>query len=180
MKSGRLITRRRARGRGAGTAKWLGAAAMAFLAFTFVASCLVAQFSLHFRRPVTPARIVTLSVNRGTFFVRVHDGASVNSYDVFVSRVSMVRHRPVRWPQLGFTRRMENRWGIIFYTYPIPLWLPFVLIALPTGWIWYSDRRVKAWQCAKCRYDLRGLEGGGEGGGDKIVCPECGTAKGEG
>ena len=33
-----------------------------------------------------------------------------------------------------------------------------------------------AWLCPKCGYDLRGLEGGG----DKIVCPECGSAKGEG
>ena len=48
----------------------------------------------------------------------------------------------------------------------IPLWLPLLLIAAPTAWLWYTDRRAKPWQCAKCRYDLRGLDGG--------VCPECG------
>ena len=48
----------------------------------------------------------------------------------------------------------------------IPLWLPLLLIAAPTAWLWYTDRRPKPWQCPKCRYDLRGLDGG--------VCPECG------
>ena len=41
-----------------------------------------------------------------------------------------------------------------------------LLIALPTVSLWYTDRRAKPWQCPKCRYDLRGLDGG--------VCPECG------
>ena len=50
----------------------------------------------------------------------------------------------------------------------VPLWLLLVLIAAPTAWLWYTDRRAKPWQCAKCRYDLRGLDG--------VVCPECGNA----
>ena len=52
--------------------------------------------------------------------------------------------------------------GLVF----VPLWLPLLLIAAPTAWLWRTDRRAKPWQCAKCRYDLRGLDGG--------VCPECG------
>ena len=51
----------------------------------------------------------------------------------------------------------------------IPLWFPLLLIAAPTAWLWRTDRRAKPWQCAKCRYDLRGLEGG--------VCPECGSVE---
>ena len=49
-----------------------------------------------------------------------------------------------------------------------PLWMPPLLLAVPTFWLWRTDRRAKPWQCATCRYDLRGLEGG--------VCPECGEA----
>ena len=55
----------------------------------------------------------------------------------------------------------------------LPLWIPLLLIAVPTGYLWYIERRPKCWQCVKCRYDLRGLEGGGEGGGDAFF-PECG------
>jgi len=49
-----------------------------------------------------------------------------------------------------------------------PLWLPLLLIATPTAYLWRTDWRAKPWQCAKCRYDLRGLEG--------EVCPECGES----
>ncbi len=48
----------------------------------------------------------------------------------------------------------------------VPLWIPLVLIAPPTSWLWYADSRPEPWQCPRCRYDLRGLEG--------EVCPECG------
>ena len=59
-------------------------------------------------------------------------------------------------PTIVFSRRIVS----------FPLWLPLLLIAAPTAYLWRTDRRPKPWQCAKCRYDLRGLEGG--------VCPECG------
>ena len=50
----------------------------------------------------------------------------------------------------------------------LPAWpIPF-LLALVTAYLWFTDRRAKPWQCAKCRYDLRGLDGG--------VCPECGKS----
>ena len=49
----------------------------------------------------------------------------------------------------------------------IPFWFPLLLIGVPTAYLWRTDRRAKPWQCRKCRYDLRGLDGG--------VCPECGT-----
>ena len=55
----------------------------------------------------------------------------------------------------------------------LPLWLPLLLIAAPTGWLWYTDRRAKPWQCATCRYDLRGLNVRSESG--PTVCPECGA-----
>ena len=48
----------------------------------------------------------------------------------------------------------------------LALWIPLLLIAAPTAWLWRTDQRAKPWQCPKCRYDLRGLDGG--------VCPECG------
>ena len=54
-----------------------------------------------------------------------------------------------------------------YHSVKIPLWFLLLLIAAPTAWLWHTDRRAKPWQCPKCRYDLRGLDGG--------VCPECGA-----
>ena len=54
-----------------------------------------------------------------------------------------------------------------------PFWIPLVLIALPTGFLFWSDhrRRMRAGCCGKCGYDLTGNTTG--------RCPECGatTAK---
>ena len=47
----------------------------------------------------------------------------------------------------------------------IPLWMPLALVIGVQVW---RGWRYKPWQCPKCRYDLRGLDGG--------VCPECGEA----
>ena len=74
------------------------------------------------------------------------------------------------WVYLWFDRQVMQIIGAgmsaksVFVT--IPLWPAFLLIALPTAYLWQTDRRAKPWQCPKCRYDLRGLDGG--------VCPECG------
>lgn len=50
-----------------------------------------------------------------------------------------------------------------------PLWLPFLLIAIPTGFLFWSDhrRRMRVGCCEKCGYDLTGNTTG--------RCPECGA-----
>ncbi len=50
-----------------------------------------------------------------------------------------------------------------------PLWIPLVLIALPTGSLFWSDRhkRTRVGRCAMCGYDLTGNTSG--------TCPECGA-----
>ena len=49
----------------------------------------------------------------------------------------------------------------------LPVWLPFTLVAILTGFLWYRDRRtVKPGHCLTCGYDLRA---------SKDKCPECGT-----
>ena len=53
----------------------------------------------------------------------------------------------------------------------IPLYIPLVIIALPTVLAFRSDRRWKGFdssQCTMCGYDLAAIEG---------VCPECGRPR---
>ncbi len=50
-----------------------------------------------------------------------------------------------------------------------PIWVPFTLVLLATGLLFYADRRVTHGLCACCRYDLRGLPP------TTTKCPECGN-----
>src|SRR5262249_31688217 len=50
----------------------------------------------------------------------------------------------------------------------IPLWLPLLIVAMPTAFFWYRDRRrPPPGHCPKCGYNLTFNESG--------CCPECGT-----
>jgi len=54
------------------------------------------------------------------------------------------------------------------WTVIIPLWVPFLIVALPTTLLWRLDlRRAAPGQCHRCRYNLTGNTSG--------ICPECGT-----
>ena len=49
----------------------------------------------------------------------------------------------------------------------VPLWIPFVVVFVPSLLAWRSSRKYRPGYCRKCSYDLYGNESG--------VCPECGT-----
>ena len=49
----------------------------------------------------------------------------------------------------------------------VPLWIPALLIAIPTGVFWWRDRRYPPCHCKACGYNLTGNISG--------VCPECAT-----
>ena len=54
--------------------------------------------------------------------------------------------------------------GVIF----VPLWIPLLLIAVPTAWLFLTGRRVPPGRCPSCGYDLTGTP--------SPTCPECGAA----
>ena len=49
-----------------------------------------------------------------------------------------------------------------------PIWIILIIIALPTAYLFYRDRRYPRGHCQGCGYDLTGNVSG--------VCPECGRA----
>jgi len=70
-------------------------------------------------------------------------------------------------------RPASPRWKPLYYPSTagtqvfIPLWIPFLIVAIPTGLLWYRDRRpIPPGHCQKCGYNLTGNVSG--------VCPECG------
>ena len=49
----------------------------------------------------------------------------------------------------------------------IPLWIPLVVVAISTGFLWRRERkRPRSGHCRSCGYNLTGNVSG--------VCPECG------
>ncbi len=51
----------------------------------------------------------------------------------------------------------------------VPLWLPFLIVALPTAFLFYRDRKqIPPGHCSTCGYNLTGAE--------HERCPECGEA----
>ena len=53
------------------------------------------------------------------------------------------------------------------WTIVVPLWMPFLILAAPTGLLWWLDRPPPRGHCQQCGYDLTGNVSG--------RCPECGT-----
>lgn len=50
----------------------------------------------------------------------------------------------------------------------LPLWVVFVVVVIPTAFLFWRDCRIPAGYCENCGYDLTGNTSG--------VCPECGES----
>ena len=66
-----------------------------------------------------------------------------------------------------------ERWkpnGLATHTYiAFPIWLPLLLLSLPTAYLWLR-RDIVPGHCRKCRYDLSALP-------PNSPCPECGRTQ---
>ena len=66
----------------------------------------------------------------------------------------------------GFFPLFAWNWNPPALTVYVPLWLPLILLAPPTYWLFWLDRRKPRPGFCACGYDLTGNVSG--------VCPECG------
>ncbi len=123
--------------------------------------------------------LVAWGVSLAWYFAFTGDGWSCGCRDgviVVLSSVVIGRTDAGTW-KMGSLRR-PNRWGlewpvarkqgkVVIRVLMIPLWLPFVAVAIPTGLLWFLERRrrIPEGHCVKCEYNLMGNESG--------TCPEC-------
>ena len=165
--------------------KWVGTLSCALIAAAFVLSD---HWTLtYFRRPERPALQTSqdmetqIELFEGVMFVclRPSPPLCVSPY----SRWSLARIWPNHWQglrQYPLPRiihevdqvRLRSSQPCDRYGAFVPFWLPFLIVLLPTLWLWHRDRRkppdVHRDFCRGCDYDLTGNTSG--------VCPECGAA----
>ena len=51
----------------------------------------------------------------------------------------------------SYSYRVTGKWGAW-----IPIWLPFLIVAIPTAILWRRDRGLPPGHCQRCGYDLTG------------------------
>lgn len=170
MKLPRLITRRQA--------KWAGICASVCLATAMIASYwhmpnyywTGAKSEIKWVAGIGPGVVSVARCEITELNLATH--ADGWDFDIGRARLSAFRSWKIFFPPLPHPSGWRPTYKFVGQSFgdwqrvSIPLWIPLVLIAVPTAWLWYIDSRPKPWQCANCRYDLRGLERG--------VCPECG------
>ncbi|NLE61621.1 MAG: hypothetical protein GX616_24980, partial [Planctomycetes bacterium] len=144
--------------------KWAGLVLSLLIAVAWVVSfrwCL--EYRQAIRRGAPPATQQALQ----RVLKSSHSGQSVRCREV---RLSRGRSRCGTWVcrpwELGWQVRVPpaSPWWRPYYHRSaggtlvlIPLWMPFLIVALPTGLLWWRGRsRIPPGHCQKCGYNLTG------------------------
>ncbi len=134
--------------------KWAGVVVSATSASAFMES------TLRFHQWGSSAGIVGVYVRQGCFFLEVLPKSTTGANRTAPGFLSGENAGPMFLsPAIALSPG--------FYL-SIPLWMPFLLIASMTAWLWRLDRPPPPPGHCPCGYDLTGNESG--------VCPECGMA----
>lgn len=155
-------------------AKWVGLVLCVLIAAAWVLSHF--WYAMRLDHHAGP-RLMSLIVSRGTVkatlaldpaadWQRDYEGSWFDLTGWYIW--SQARHHlPARWWP-GFETWTAPS-GVAYHTMIVPMWIPFLLVGVPTAWLWWRDRRARPGHCAACGYDLAGLAAGAQ-------CPECGDA----
>lgn len=138
--------------------KWGGAVAVILLVGVWVASW-------WWWIQLTPSGATQITIARGRLFVEGRTASWPNRWQV--DFIADVDYPPVEFSWVFYAvtdPQNTNRY--------VPLWLPTLLIFIPSACAWWLDlramRRARIGLCRACGYDRRGLAAGS-------VCPECGA-----
>jgi hypothetical protein len=74
----------------------------------------------------------------------------------------------IHYPDGSVTPPKSRQPSFRRYFVRFPLYLPFLLVAVPTFLVWWKRPRRRRGHCPQCNYDLTGNVSG--------TCPECGAA----
>ncbi len=152
---GRIIMKSKRRQRLRGTCKWGGVTLCVLLFALWLAS---GWYWLGFAFPGT---LFGLKATFGTLFIGTWNepGLQLLHTDLRV----LLGSAPPIWSWWHFG------WDSSIPAVQCPIWFLFLLLALPTGYLFWSDhrKRGKPGHCAACGYDLTGNTSG--------TCPECGA-----
>jgi hypothetical protein len=132
--------------------KWAGVVISATITFAFIES------TVRFCQWGSSTGIVCVDVRQGCFFLDVLPKSTTRANRPAPGFLSGDNAGPmIWWPGIALRR---------FYL-QIPLWMPLLLIASVTAWLWRLDRPPPPPGHCPCGYDLRGNVSG--------RCPECGV-----
>src|SRR5262249_861572 len=135
---------------------------IAISAAWFCSIPLVPNHKLFFRHVGDRCEIIIIS---GTLFCALQDQPADYSG---ASHTEIGWARPVSPPSCP-TSYGSTPWRAERGLVVMPLWIPLLLVAAPTGLPWFRDRRrFPRGHCPSCGYNLTGNESGS--------CPECGTS----
>ena len=147
-------------------AKWAGVVALVLLASLLLASRFwflgYVKWLSHGEAYVTAYRgVFTIAwTPPGSAPGRVSSDWLVDGWHVDAEQAAK---RRLDWLLRPYHYRSSDHGSIL-----IPMWMPWLLVAVPTMWLWWRDRRRFApGLCQRCGYDLAGLPAG-------AACPECG------
>lgn len=107
------------------------------------------------------ARAVGYQFSGATLYVTEYAGLG-GSWGPSGWRINLIRPSVASW---YWTWRVPP-WTVRVF----PLWIPALLIILPTAWLWWKDKPIKDGLCQLCGYSLTGLSI------ENPTCPECGSA----
>ena len=115
-------------------------------------------------------RGIWATASGGRIGVTFWDHREMGELDLMRDPIDLV---PGRWPSKRFELWFYADHNASYWHVDIPLWVPVLLMLVPTAIAWRRDgatRRKLTGVCEKCGYDRTGIALGG-------TCPECGALR---